>query len=60
MPDRLAPDLVLLLRQNRGRLPKRHRRREFRVLSDDEVALMEQIVREEFEGFDSERYALLH
>lgn len=48
MPDRLAEDLILFIRQNDGVLPKKRRRAEFRALRNDEVELFERIVREEF------------
>jgi hypothetical protein len=52
MPDRLTQNLVMFIRQNGGALPKRRREKEFEALTDDEVAAVETIVREEFEGFD--------
>jgi hypothetical protein len=50
MPDRLAEDLVLYIRQNNGTRSKRRREGEFAKLRDDEVALIEAIVRDAFEG----------
>jgi hypothetical protein len=52
MPDRLAENLVMFIRENHGRLSKRRRENEFQKLTDKEVALLEGIVREAFEGFD--------
>jgi hypothetical protein len=52
MPDRIAEDLVMFIRQNEGALPKTRREREFSKLKDDEVALIERIVRDAFEGFE--------
>jgi len=52
MPDRVAEDLVMFVRQNKGRLSKNRREDEFKALSDDEVKLLEGIVRDAFEGFD--------
>lgn len=52
MPDRLAENLVMFIRQNKGVLPKKRRSNEFKKLRDDEVALLEGIVRDAFEGFD--------
>ena len=52
MPDRLEENLVLFIRGNQGRLSKRHRENEFRKLTDEEVASLEAIVRDAFEGFD--------
>ena len=50
MPDRLAENLVLFIRQNKGVLSKKRRSREFRRLRADEVILIEGIVREVFES----------
>lgn len=52
MPDRLAQNLVMFVRQNRGKLSKKRRQNEFKKLTDEEAALLESIVRDEFEGFD--------
>lgn len=49
MPDRLAENLVLYIRKNRGVLANKRRRREFQALGDDEVALVEGIVRDAFQ-----------
>ncbi len=51
MPDRLAEDLVMFIRQNNGTLSKKRREGEFSKLRDDEVTLIEGIVREAFEHF---------
>lgn len=51
MPDRLAEDLVLFIRQNNGTLAQRRRKREFEALSQEEVSVIEGIVREAFDGF---------
>jgi hypothetical protein len=52
MPDRLAEHLVMFMRQNEGKLGKKRRENEFAKLTDDEIASIETIVREAFEGFD--------
>lgn len=52
MPDRVAEDLVLFVRQNKGELSKNRREHEFKELTDDEVTLLERIVRDAFDGFD--------
>jgi len=52
MSDRLAENLVMFIRENDGRLSKRRRENEFRRLTDKEVALLEGIVRDAFEGLD--------
>lgn len=51
MPDRLAGDLVMFVRQNDGTLSRKRREREFAKLTDHEVANLEAIVRDAFEGF---------
>ena len=51
MPDRLAEDLVTFIRRNNGTLSKKRRQGEFRKLRDNEVASIERIVRDAFEGF---------
>ncbi|TQE99094.1 MAG: Fic family protein [Spiribacter salinus] len=48
MPDRLAQNLIMFVRQNDGRLPKRRREKEFKALSEDEVAQIEAICNEVF------------
>lgn len=53
MPDRVAADLLLFIRQNEGTLPKKRREREFTALTDEEIRQMETIVRQAFEGFES-------
>lgn len=52
MPDRIAGNLVMFIRQNKGTLPKRRREGEFCELRDDEVSLIQDIVNEAFAGFD--------
>ena len=49
MPDRLAENLVMFIRQNKGTLSKRCREGEFKKLRNREVALIEGIVRDAFE-----------
>ena len=51
MPDRVAENLVLYIRQNNGTLSKKRRQGEFHALHDDEVKLIEGIVNDVFEGF---------
>ena len=51
MPDRLAENLVMFIRQNNGTLSEKRREGEFKKLRDDEVSLIEGIVRDAFEGF---------
>jgi hypothetical protein len=52
MPDRLAENLIMFIRQNGGVLSKRRREGEFEALSDEEVSQLEFIVQEAFDGFD--------
>jgi hypothetical protein len=52
MPDRLAENLVMFIRQNNGRLPAGRRNGEFQKLRDDEVTLIENIVNDAFGGLD--------
>jgi hypothetical protein len=51
MPDRLAEDLLMFIRQNSGKLSERRRRRGFEALTDAEVVDIENIVQEAFDGF---------
>jgi len=48
MPDRLAQDLIMFIRQNNGKLPKGRRDREFAALTDEEAAQIETICEEVF------------
>ncbi|MGH6917503.1 MAG: Fic family protein [Geminicoccaceae bacterium] len=48
MPDRLAQDLIMLIRQNDGTLPKKRREKEFAALSDAETKRIEAICNEVF------------
>lgn len=52
MPDRIAENLVMFIRNNKGTLSKRRCDGEFKKLRDDEVTLIEGIVHNAFEGFD--------
>jgi Fic family protein len=51
MPDRVAENLVMFIRQNRGTLSKHRRQGEFKQLTDDEVQRIEHIVTDAFAGF---------
>jgi hypothetical protein len=51
MPDRVAENLVMFIRQNNGRLSKKRRDGELRKLGDDEVTLIEGVVTDAFAGF---------
>lgn len=52
MPDRLAENLIMFIRQNGGSLSKKRWQSEFEALTDGEVVQLESIVREAFDGFD--------
>lgn len=43
MPDRIAQDLLMFLRQNKGKLSKNRREKEFVKLTNDEVERIEEI-----------------
>ena len=51
MPDRVAENLVMFIRQNHGVLGTNRREGEFKQLTDDEVQRIERIVADSFEGF---------
>ncbi|MCC6344204.1 MAG: Fic family protein [Bryobacterales bacterium] len=51
MPDRVAENLVMYIRQNGGTLSKKRREGELKKLRKDEVILIEGLVRDAFEGF---------
>ena len=52
MPDRLAQNLILFMRQNNGALSKKKREKDFSALTGDEVQALEHIVQDAFEYFD--------
>ena len=51
MPDRVAENLIMYIRQNSGRLSKKRREGEFKKLSDEEVTIVEGIVNDAFARF---------
>lgn len=51
MPDRIAENLVMFIRQNNGELSKKRREGEFKQLTDEEVQRIQRIVADAFEGF---------
>jgi hypothetical protein len=51
MPDRVAENLVMFIRQNNGTLSKKRREGEFNTLRNDEVKLIEGIVGDAFSSF---------
>jgi len=50
MPDRVAGNFVMFVRQNGGTLSRRRREREFAPLTAEEVGRLEAIVNDAFEG----------
>lgn len=54
MPDRKAQDLVMHIRQNKGKLSKKRRAGVFEKLTDEEVDAAETITQEAFNDFDTE------
>lgn len=54
MPDRLAQNLVMHIRQNRGKLSKKRRQGIFEKLTDEEVSGAEAIIEVAFEDYDAE------
>jgi hypothetical protein len=54
MPDRLAENLLMFIRQNKGALSKRRRADDYKALRDDEVQKLEAIVEDAFDGFDED------
>ncbi|MCC7529502.1 MAG: Fic family protein [Candidatus Melainabacteria bacterium] len=53
MPDLMAEQFVLFVHRNGGTLPKNRRKREFAALKEKELAELEEIVRDAFDGFDN-------
>jgi len=51
MPDRMAENLARYIRLNQGRLGRKRRESEFAKLTEEEVASLESIVNEAFDGF---------
>jgi hypothetical protein len=60
MPDRVAENLLMFIRQNKGALPKRRRTGEFNKLTDDEVGMLEAVVNDAFEDFGDGRPDKIH
>jgi len=55
MPDRLADNFIMFVRQNGGTLAKRRREKEFAKLTDDEAALLTTAVNDIFQDFPDDR-----
>lgn len=56
MSDRLAENLLMFIRQNKGTLSKRRRENEFKALDNKEIRQVEEIVREAFDGLEQTRH----
>lgn len=53
MPDRLAEDLIMLIRQNDGKLAKHRRERNpINKMTDEEITLVEGVVADAFNDED--------
>jgi hypothetical protein len=50
MPDAMISNLIIMITQNNGRLSKKRRAKEFAAMTDDEVAAVEEMIRDAFEG----------
>jgi len=57
MPNSMAQQLILFVRQNDGTLSKKRRTRELKKLSDKEVAAIEAIITEAYEAYDKAGYS---
>ncbi|MFQ5534912.1 MAG: Fic family protein [Sphingomonadales bacterium] len=57
MPNRLAQNLILFVRQNNGTIPKKRRAKEFADLTDEEVTTIERIINDAYEDYDEAGYA---
>jgi hypothetical protein len=51
MPDCLAENLIMFIRQNNGMLARLRRKGEFEKLTDDQARSLEAIIREAFKGY---------
>ena len=56
MPDRLAKDFIMFVRQNNGHLSKARRTRAFAKLTDAEVTELEEIVQVAFADYSAAAY----
>ncbi len=51
MPNRMAEDFIMFMRQNNWKLPIKRRREEFAKLTDTEAEILQVIVQKAFDGF---------
>lgn len=54
MPDRVAQNLIVYIRQNHGSLGRKRREKEFSKLTDQEAKAVEEIVNKAFDGYDDD------
>ena len=52
LPDNLAQDFIMFVRQNNRKLSNRRRSNEFVKLLDEEIATLEKVVNDEYEKFE--------
>ncbi len=52
MPNRLAQNLIMFIRQNNGQIPKKHREKEFSALTDEETNGIEEIIQDAYKSYD--------
>jgi len=52
LPDNLAQNFIVFVRQNGGKLSKRRRSNEFAKLLDEEITTLEKVVNDTFYGFE--------
>jgi len=56
MPNRMAQNLILFIRQNGGSIPKKRRSKEFAALTENEVVAIETIIKDAFKSYDEAGY----
>ncbi|PHQ69430.1 MAG: cell filamentation protein Fic [Sneathiella sp.] len=52
MPNRLAQNLIMFVRQNDGSIPKKRREKEFVALEQEEVSGIEKIIKDAYREYD--------
>lgn len=57
MPNNLAQNLTMFVRQNNGTMPKKRRAKEFAKLTDEEILAIEKIIMAAYEDYDKAGYA---
>ena len=56
MPNRLAQNLIIFVRQNNGAIPKKRRTKEFLALTDEEAFAIENMITDAYEDYDEVGY----